>query len=114
MNSLNQIKEDLWRDVTMSSDFHPRKSTSQQPIMIDDGYHVDDMWWDDGDDDASIRKLQVAALGYFKKWHAEWAPSNSSSNPGYGHGYRRYSGSGGAALTAAKSRAEEATGGQRG
>ncbi|KAI6010844.1 serine carboxypeptidase S28-domain-containing protein [Pisolithus orientalis] len=55
-------QRDPWREVTVSSDFIYKSSTDTQPIYS-------------GVVDASIARVQSAALGYMKTWLASWTPS---------------------------------------
>ncbi|KAG6832185.1 hypothetical protein H0H92_004917 [Tricholoma furcatifolium] len=71
-------QRDPWKDATVSATRHTVKSTSQQPIYIGDGYHCSDLKAAAGKVDATVNAVQVAALGYFKTWLAEWKPNPSA------------------------------------
>ena len=66
---------DPWRDATVSSDFHMRQSTSEQPIAIGDGFHCSDLITSSGTVDATILAVQQKALTAMHAWLATWEPS---------------------------------------
>lgn len=68
-------QRDPWREVTVSSDFIYKSSTDTQPIYVGNGFHSSDLIMESGVVDASIAKVQSAALGYMKTWLASWTPS---------------------------------------
>ena len=70
---------DPWRDATVSSDFHMRQSTAEQPIAIGDGFHCSDLSTANAQVDATVAKVQAEALANMKTWLAEWTPSTSNA-----------------------------------
>ncbi|KAG6910123.1 hypothetical protein DXG01_012882 [Tephrocybe rancida] len=71
-------QRDPWKDATVSAAGHTVQSTEQQPIRIGDGFHCSDLKTLSGQIDPTINAVQVAALGYFKTWLAQWKPSHHS------------------------------------
>ncbi|KAI6044408.1 hypothetical protein EDC04DRAFT_2642407 [Pisolithus marmoratus] len=69
-------QRDPWREATVSSDFIYKASTDTQPIYVGDGFHCSDMITESGVVDASIAKVQSAALWYMKTWLAGWTPKS--------------------------------------
>ncbi len=63
---------DPWRDVTVSSDFHFRKSTARQPIYISEGYHSNDMRTPNGVANPSVKAVQNLAIAHMGLWVQEW------------------------------------------
>ncbi|KAI6044406.1 peptidase S28 [Pisolithus marmoratus] len=70
-------QRDPWREATVSSDFIYKASTDTQPIYAGDGFHCSDLITESGVVDASIAKVQSAALWYMKTWLEGWTPSES-------------------------------------
>ena len=57
-------KNDPWREATVSSDFHPRKSTERQPIFVaEGGFHCSDLLTRNAND-TSINEAQLKGLAY--------------------------------------------------
>ncbi|KAI6044410.1 peptidase S28 [Pisolithus marmoratus] len=69
-------QRDPWREATVSSDFIYKASTDTQPIYVGDGFHCSDLITESGLVDASIAKVQSAALEYMKTWLAGWTPKS--------------------------------------
>lgn len=82
-HKLTKHTGDDWRDATVSSDLHPRKSTSSQPIAVSDGFHTSDMYTANGLVDPTVLAVQKQALATMKKWLRTWKPSKV-------HGTRRH------------------------
>ncbi|KAG6854358.1 hypothetical protein C0991_007863 [Blastosporella zonata] len=74
-------QRDPWKDATVSATRHTVQSTAQQPIFIGDGFHCSDLKTASGQADPTIMAVQVAALGYFKTWLAEWKPNPKPHTP---------------------------------
>lgn len=72
---------DPWKDATVSATRHTVQTTPNQPIYISGGFHCSDLKTLAGQVDPTIKKVQVAALGYFKTWLAQWKPSIQSYTP---------------------------------
>ena len=48
-----------------------------QPHLVSDGFHCSDMLASEGSSKA-VKKVQDAAVGYMKKWHADWKKERSA------------------------------------
>jgi len=66
---------DPWRDATLSSDFHSRQSTAEQPIGLGDGFHCSDLITSSGTVDPTILAVQKKALATMQTWLKTWKPS---------------------------------------
>ena len=70
---------DPWREATVASDFSIQLTLSEdQPHALADGAHCTDMLISNTTSER-VHALQQSALGYMKKWHAEWTPTASHS-----------------------------------
>jgi hypothetical protein len=84
--SLNRVyfvngKNDPWREATLSSDFHPRKSTERQPIFVaDGGFHCSDLITRFAKD-TSINEAQLKGLAYMAAWLTEFVPEHGYGTP---------------------------------
>jgi len=65
-------KKDPWREASVSSDSHRRRSTPQMPIEITNGMHSTDLFMANGDNDASVREVQMSGLRYMSEWISKW------------------------------------------
>lgn len=70
---------DPWRDATLSSDFHSRQSTTEQPIGLGDGFHCSDLITSSGTVDPTILAVQQKALAEMQTWLKTWKPSAKHS-----------------------------------
>ena len=71
-------KNDPWREATVSSDFHPRKSTERQPIFVaEGGFHCSDLLSRNAAD-TSINEAQLKGLAYMAAWLKEFVPKDSA------------------------------------
>ncbi|KAG8737421.1 hypothetical protein FRC10_008200 [Ceratobasidium sp. 414] len=75
-------KRDPWREVTVSSDFHNRRSTDLQPIAVSDGFHCSDLLTRYGTADPTVLAVQKLALAYMTKWIKEWQVKNPEALKG--------------------------------
>jgi hypothetical protein len=74
-------KQDPWKEATLSSDFHPRKSTDRQPIVVSNGFHCSDLGVRNSVD-PTIKQVQDLAVSYFGKWMQEYyAAHPNTPNP---------------------------------
>ena len=75
-------KNDPWREVTVSSDFHPRQSTERQPIFVaEGGFHCSDLLTRYAAD-ASINEAQLKGLAYMAAWLKEFGYAAEQSATG--------------------------------
>lgn len=72
-------KKDPWREATVSSDYHPRRSTKKQPIhVLDNGYHCSDLIsrFNVAPD---IKAVQDNAVATFTQWISEFVPGQGAN-----------------------------------
>ncbi|KAL1743373.1 serine carboxypeptidase S28-domain-containing protein [Schizophyllum fasciatum] len=65
---------DPWREATMSASGLDVASTTEQPIMISDGFHSSDLDTSAGVSDDSVNRVQQAALKSIASWLVKWSP----------------------------------------
>jgi hypothetical protein len=70
--------EDPWREATVSSDYHPRSSTQNQPIhVLESGFHCSDLItrFNIAPD---IKAVQDDAVATFSQWISEFVPGQNA------------------------------------
>ncbi|KAG8842495.1 hypothetical protein FRB91_004153, partial [Serendipita sp. 411] len=75
---------DPWREATVSSDYHRRRSTSRQPIhVLTSGYHCSDLLtrFNIAPD---IKQVQDTAVETFTKWIKEFVPGQRNAKKDLG------------------------------
>jgi hypothetical protein len=66
--------DDPWREASVSSDFHPKESTSRQPIyVLESGFHCSDLNVNHHSP-PDIKEVQAIAVETFTQWISEFVP----------------------------------------
>lgn len=68
---------DPWREATVAANGASFPKMDLQPHLVSDGFHCSDMLASEGSSKA-VKKVQDAAGGYMKKWHADWKKERSA------------------------------------
>ena len=70
-------RRDPWIAATQAAPGRDQKAADGQVLALSNGYHVPDLYSEDGDADPSVAETQKLALDTIKTWLEAWQPRST-------------------------------------